>query len=123
MAAAVMGYKAAVHAGFEAAALQDLRTVAAVEAQYFHSHNRTFGTLDQLRDDHSLSRKFSGEPVVADGYVFRLSIARKSDGSSFYKLTADPQHETNMHHFYLDSTDERIHVSADRQAAPADPLQ
>ncbi|HZI48540.1 MAG TPA: hypothetical protein VFD75_12145, partial [Pyrinomonadaceae bacterium] len=46
--AAVMGWKAAVRSGNEAATLQNLKTIAAVEVQYFNTHKRTFGTFDQL---------------------------------------------------------------------------
>ena len=42
------GWKAAMRAGNEAAALQNMKTIAAVEIQYFNNHKRTFGTADQL---------------------------------------------------------------------------
>ena len=70
-----------------------------------------------------LSSKFAGHPTVADGYVFTLSVARKPDGSSWYKVTADSQDEsTGTNHFYLDSDDGRIHVNSERQASPDDKL-
>jgi Tfp pilus assembly protein PilE len=122
--AAVVGYRAATRAGYEAATVQNVTTIAAVEAQYFITHNRRFGTFDQLISEQSLSRKFSGNPIVADGYVFTLSLSRKPDGSSsWYKLTADPQDEsTGRKHFYLDSDESRIRVNPERQAGPADPF-
>jgi hypothetical protein len=121
--AAAMGWRAATRAGNEAATLQNLKTIAAVEAQYFLTHNRTFGTLDQLMSEQSLSSKFSRHPAVADGYVFTLSLSGKPDGSSsWYKLTADPQSEsTGRNHFYIDSDEERIRVNPERQAGPTDP--
>src|SRR6476620_8515912 len=73
--AAVVGYRAAMRAGYEAATVQNLKTIEAVEARYFITHNRTFGTLDQLIKEQELSQKFSGHPAVADGYVFTLSLA------------------------------------------------
>jgi Tfp pilus assembly protein PilE len=118
---AVTGYRAAMHEGNGMATLQNLKTIAAVEAQYFNSHNRTFGTLDQLINEQLLSSKFRGHPAVADGYVFTLTLAPK-DGSSWYKITADPQDdETGTNHFYLDSSDHLIRVNRDRQAGPTDP--
>lgn len=119
-----MGFKAATRAGYEAATAQNLKTIAAIEAQYFNTHNRSFGTFDQLKSEQMLSSKFSGDPIVADGYVFRLSLARKPDGSSsWFKLTADPYDEsTGRNHFYLDSDEGRIRVNPDRQAGPADPF-
>jgi hypothetical protein len=123
--AAAMGWRAATRAGNEAATLQNLNTIAAVEAQYFITHSRSFGTLDQLIKEQMLSAKFSGNPIVADGYVFTLSLARKPDGSSsWYRLTADPYDEsTGRNHFYLDSDEGRIRVNPNGQAGPADPLK
>jgi Tfp pilus assembly protein PilE len=122
--AAVTGYKAATRAGNEAATVQNLSTIAAVEAQYFYTHQRTFGTLDQLISEHMLSPKFRDNPSVADGYVFTLTLSRKPDGSSsWYKLTADPHDEsTGRNHFYLDSAEGRIRVNPKGQAGPDDPV-
>ena len=44
--AAVMGWRSAVHAGDEAATIQNLKTIAAVEVLYFNTHKRTFSTFD-----------------------------------------------------------------------------
>lgn len=123
--AAVMGYKAAMRAGNEAATIQNLKTVAAVEAQYFNTHNRTFANFDQLIHEELLSSKFSSKPTIADGYLLNLSIAQKPDGvASWYKITADPQDESKgKNHFYLDSDDERIRVNSENQAGPADQFQ
>jgi type II secretory pathway pseudopilin PulG len=122
--AAVTGYRAATRAGNEAATVQNLKTIAAFEIQYFNTHDRTFGTLDQLQSEQLLSRKFSGNPIVADGYVITLSLARKPDGSSiWFKLTADPHDEsTGRNHFYFDSDETRIRVNPKRQAGPTDPI-
>ena len=120
--AAVIGYRAAVRAGNEAATIQNIKTIGAVEVQYFNSHNRTFGTLDQLINEQLLSQKFSGHPAVADEYIFRLSVAPKSGGSSWYKMTVDPvDGRSGANHFYFDSTDLRIRVNPDIQAGPTDP--
>ena len=121
--AAVVGYRAAIRSGNEAATIQNIKTIAATEAQYFYTHNRTFGTLDQLIKEQELSQKFGGHPTVADGYVFSLTVAAKPDGSSGYKITADPLNpESGTNHFYLDSDDQRIHVNGERQAGPTDPV-
>jgi hypothetical protein len=121
--AAVVGYRAAMRAGYEAATVQNLKTIEAVEARYFITHNRTFGTLDQLIKEQELSQKFSGHPAVADGYVFTLSLAFQPNGSSSYKLTADPEPGlSGAHHFYVDSNEDRIRVNPDHQAGPNDPF-
>lgn len=121
--AAVMGHRAATRAGNEAATIQNLKTIAAVEAWYFNSHNRTFGTVDQLINEVSLSSKFRDRPAVVDGYVFTLTLAPKPNGSSWYKITADPQNDdTGTNHFHIDSDDHHIRVNPDRQAGPTDPF-
>jgi hypothetical protein len=122
--AAVMGWRAAIHAVNEAATLQNLKTIAAVEAQYFITHNRTFGTLVQLQSEQILSSKFNGDPTIVDGYVITLSLARKPDGSSsWFKITADPYDEAaGRKHFYLDSDENRIRVNPEGQAGPTDPF-
>jgi Tfp pilus assembly protein PilE len=121
--AAVISYRAVIRSGNEAATIQNLRTIAAVEAQYFNSHNRTFATLDQLINEQLLSSKFRGHPSVADGYVFTLTLTSKPDGSSSCKITADPQNaDTGTNHFYVDFDDDRIRVNPDREAGPADPF-
>src|SRR2546427_2265299 len=58
--AATIGWKAAQRAGNEAATLQDLKTIAAVQIQFYNTHNRTFGTFDQLIKDGVLDTRFAG---------------------------------------------------------------
>ena len=45
--AAVIGWRAAIRSGNEAATIQNLKTIGAMEVQYFNTHKRTFGTFDQ----------------------------------------------------------------------------
>src|SRR3989475_1297775 len=80
--AAVYGWKAAQRAGNEAATLQNLRTIAAVEIQYYNTHSRTFGTFDQMVKEQMLSSKFSGNPPTADGYVLTLKVTPKTATSA-----------------------------------------
>src|SRR5262245_23220594 len=100
--AAVSGWRAAVRAGNEAACLQNIKTIAAVEVQYFNLHKRTFGTFDELIKEKMLSTKFEGKPVIADGYVFDLSVNRGSQ--SMYRINTDPENGAPGRHFYLDSS-------------------
>jgi Tfp pilus assembly protein PilE len=117
------GWKAAQRAGNEAATLQHLKTIAAVEIQYYNTHNRTFGTMDQMVKEGMLMSRFSGNPAVADGYFFRLNIMpRTSAQPTSYTLNADPQSDTRgKNHFYLDSNSSAIHVNPDRPASATDP--
>src|SRR5881275_1482269 len=75
--AAVIGFKAARKSGNEAATLQDIKTIAAVQIQYFNMNNRSFGTFDQLIKDKLLNERFAGNPPVTDGYVFTLKVVGK----------------------------------------------
>jgi prepilin-type N-terminal cleavage/methylation domain-containing protein len=120
--AAVIGFKAAQKAGNEAATLQDLKTIAAVEIQYYNTNNRTFGTFEQLVADKVLSTKFSGNPPIVDGYIFTLKVIPKSATlPTSYTLNADPQTDaTGGNHYYLDSTDGSIHVNKTQPAGPND---
>src|SRR5882762_8674543 len=90
--AAVYGWNAAQRAGNEAATLQNMKTIAAAEIQYYNTHKRTFGTFDQLAKEQMLTSKFSGESPAADGYTLTLKVTPgTTDRRSFYGLNADPQ--------------------------------
>jgi Tfp pilus assembly protein PilE len=121
--AAYYGWHEAQRAGDEAATVQDLKTIAVVEIQYFNTHNRTFGTIDQLISENMLTSKFAGKPTAADGYLFNLKVMPKASGQiSSYALNADPQSDTKgSRHFYIDSTSETIHANPDHSANASDP--
>jgi len=121
--AAVYGWKAAQRAGNEAATLQDLKTIAAVQIQYFNTHNRTFGTFDQMVKEQMVNAKFSANPPIVDGYIFTLKVTPKTPSQpTSYTLNADPQSDsTGKNHFYVDSNDSTLHVNPDQPAGPSDP--
>ena len=120
---AVIGFKAAQKAGNEAATLQDLKTIAVGEIQYFNTHKRAFGTFDQLIKDMNFDTRFSGNSPVADGYTFTLKLKPKTpSGPASYKLNADPQTDsTGKNHFFIDSTSGTIHVNSTQPASATDP--
>lgn len=121
--AAVYGWKSAQRAGDEAATLQNMKTIAAVEIQYYNTHNRTFGTFDQLINEQMLTSRFSGDPATKDGYVLTLKVTlRTSSEPSSYTLNADPLSlQTGRNHFYADSSSASIRVNPDHPAGPNDP--
>jgi prepilin-type N-terminal cleavage/methylation domain-containing protein len=123
--AAVYGWRAATKAGNEAATLQNLKTIAAVQIQYYNTHSRTFGTFDQMIKEQMLTSKFAGNPPLADGYILTLKVTPKSASQpTSYTLNADPQSDSSGgNHFYIDSTDSSIHVNAAQAAGPSDPVQ
>ena len=117
------GWKAALRAGNGAATMQNLKTIAAVEIQYYNTHNRTFGSFDQMITERMLTSKFSGNPPIADGYVFKLNIIPKTSSQpTSYTLNADPQSAaTGKNHYYIDSNSSAIHFNPDEPASATDP--
>jgi prepilin-type N-terminal cleavage/methylation domain-containing protein len=122
--AAVVGYRAATRAGNEAATLQNLKTIAAVQIQYYNTHSRTFGTFEELIKAEMLNSKFAGNPPTVDGYVLTMKVTPKSaNAPTSYTLNADPQDPSSgTNHFYLDSADSSVHVNATQPAGPGDPV-
>ena len=113
-------WQLAIRFGNETATVQNIKTIAVVELQYFYGHRRTFGTFEQLMKEQLLSSKFSGNPVSTDGYVFTLTVA--SEASTF-TLNADPANaQTGKKHFYLDSVSRELHVNSEKPAGPNDPI-
>jgi prepilin-type N-terminal cleavage/methylation domain-containing protein len=125
--AATIGWRAAVRSGNEAATLQDLKTIASVEIQFYNTHNRNFGTFEELVKEQMLDTRFNGNPPGVDGYIFTLKVNPKTANSqTSYTLNADPQQAdgigaTGRNHFYIDSTAGTIHVNANQPAGPNDP--
>jgi Tfp pilus assembly protein PilE len=122
VAAGFVSWKTAIRSGNEAAALQHLKTIAATQIQYYNTHNRNFGTFDQLIRDGLLDARFGGE--VVGGYTFALRVTSKTaSGPASYTLNADPRDSsTGRNHFYVDSTGDAIHINADQPARASDPL-
>ena len=125
--AATIGWKAAVRAGNETATIKGLQTLASVEIQYYNTHNRSFGTFEQMVKEQMLDTRFSGNPPTIDGYIFTLKVTPKSPNQqTSYTVSADPQQSegigaTGKNHFYMDSTAGTIHVNPDQPAGPNDP--
>ena len=123
--AAVFTFRAAQKSGNETATLQTMKTIAAIQIQYFNQHGRSFGTFEQLMKDAGLSSKFQGNPPLVDGYIYTLKVVPKSPtSSSSYTLNADPQDAgSGTNHFYIDSGDSNIHLNPTQSAGTSDPVQ
>jgi len=123
--AAVFTFKAAQKSGNEAATQQNIKTIAAVQIQYYNTHGRTFGTFDQMIKEQLLTSKFAGNPPIVDGYVITLKVTPKSaNQTASYTLNADPQSDSSgTNHFYIDSNDSSIHLNQSQSAGPSDPVQ
>jgi prepilin-type N-terminal cleavage/methylation domain-containing protein len=120
--AAVIGFKAAQKAGNEAATIQDIKTIAAVQIQYFNTNNRTFATFEELIKAKLLNERFAGNPPATDGYVFTMKVVPKtSSAPASYTLNADPQtDDSGTNHFYIDSGDSNIRSNKTQPAGPTD---
>lgn len=121
---AAYGWRNAMKAGNETATIQNMETIAAIEAEYFSLHNKTFATFDQLVAEKMLSSKFVGNPSVTDGYVLTLKLNDSGMGPGpSYTLRGDPADgSSGEKHFYLDSSSPALHVNPDHEAGPNDPL-
>jgi prepilin-type N-terminal cleavage/methylation domain-containing protein len=125
--AATIGWRAAVRSGNEAATIKALQTIASVEIQYYNTHNRSFGTFEQMTKEQMLDSRFSTNPPTVDGYIYTLKVTPKTTNQqTSYTLNADPQQSegigsTGKNHFYIDSTAGTIHVNENQPAGPNDP--
>ena len=86
------GWRHAVRGGNEEAALRNLETITIIEKQYYSTHNRNFGTFDQLVAESMLGERFRGDAPVVDGYVYTLRVTPASAGkTASFTLSADPE--------------------------------
>ena len=128
IAVGVTGYKAAMRAANEAAAVKTLRTIAEQQMLYFNSHQRsTFGTFEEMRKENLLDSRFDGATPVVDGYVYTMKVIPKSTtAQAGYTINADPQvadgvSATGKNHYFVSSDTNTIHVNETQPAAATDP--
>jgi type II secretory pathway pseudopilin PulG len=128
IAVGVTGWKAAVRAANEAAAIKSLRSIAEQQMLYYNAHNRsTFGTFEEMLKDGMLDERYAGGTPVVEGYIFTMKVIPKSPTTQAgYQVNADPQvtegvGATGRNHYYLDSNSNTIHVNGTQQATITDP--
>jgi len=114
-------YPKAVGAADEASAIQALRTIASAQTQAKAMRN-SYADFDTLVQLGFLDQRFSGKNPNLRGYSFAV---KASDNE--FSVMADPQVTANSpttgsRHFYLDSTDNVIHVNASQPATRQDPV-
>src|SRR5687767_7518361 len=79
IAVGITGYKAAMRAANEAAAVKTLRSIAEQQMLYYNAHQRSsFGTFEEMRKENLLDTRFDGTTPVVDGYVYTMKIIPKS---------------------------------------------
>jgi prepilin-type N-terminal cleavage/methylation domain-containing protein len=128
IAVGVTGYKAAMRAANEAAAIKTLRVIAEQQMLYFNSHQRsTFGTFEEMRKENLLDQRFDGATPILDGYVYTMKVIPKSTtAQAGYTINADPQvgegvSATGRNHYFVSSETNTIHVNGTQPAAETDP--
>ena len=124
----IAGYKAAIRATNEAAAVKTLRSIAEQQMLYFNPHQRSaFGTFEEMRKENLLDSRFDGTTPIVDGYVYTMKIIPKSTSAQpGYTINADPQvasgaAATGKNHYYVDSDTNTIHVNGEQPATATDP--
>lgn len=128
IAVGVTGYKAAMRAANEAAAVKTLRVIAEQQMLYFNSHQRsTFGSFEEMRKENLLDQRFDGATPILDGYVYTMKVIPKSTTEQAgYTINADPQvaegvSATGRNHYFVSSDTNTIHVNATQPASANDP--
>jgi prepilin-type N-terminal cleavage/methylation domain-containing protein len=128
IAVGVTGYKAAMRAANEAAAVKTLRVIAEQQMLYFNSHQRsTFGTFEEMRKENLLDSRFDGATPIMDGYVYTMKVIPKSTtAQAAYTINADPQvtdgvSATGRNHYFVSSDTNTIHVNDAQPASATDP--
>lgn len=113
-------YPKAVGAADETSAIQSLRTIATAQGQ-MKAGRGSYGDFDALVQAGFLDQRFNGNAPNLKGYRFTMK-AMDSD----FTVNADPQvtesqPTSGSRHFYLDSSDNAVHVNAGQQASKNDP--
>ena len=114
-------YSKAVGAADEGSAIQALRTIASAQTQAKAMRN-SYGSFDTLVQLGFLDTRFSGETPNLRGYKFSMTA-----NESRFAVNADPQvtensPTTGSRHFYLESSDNTIHVNPTQPASRQDPM-
>lgn len=124
----IAGYRSAIKAANEAAAVKTLRSIGEQQLLYFNAHQRnSFGSFEELRKENLLDSRFDGTTPVVDGYVYTLkTIPKSTTQQPGYTINADPQVGTGVgatgkNHYYVDSDTNTIHVNDAQPAAATDP--
>jgi type II secretory pathway pseudopilin PulG len=128
IAVGVTGWRAAVRAANEAAAIKTLTTIAEQQNLYYNLHQRdSFGTFDEMLKAGLLDSRFEGTAPVVDGFVYTMSVTPKSTNQrAAFAVNANPTltegvGATGKNHFYLNSNNNTIHVNSTQPATAGDP--
>jgi hypothetical protein len=114
-------YPKAVGTADEGFAIQALRTIATAQAQAKVTRG-SYADFNTLTQAGLLDQRFAAAAPDLKGYRFAMTA-----GESEFAVNADPQTSstqptTGSRHFYLDSSENSIHVNATQAATKADPI-
>lgn len=113
-------YPKAVGAADEGFAIQALRTIATAQAQCKVTRGSycDFITLTQAG---FLDQRFASASPLLKGYRLKMT-SNENEFSVNADSETQSQGTAGSRHFYLDSSDNSIHVNATRPASKTDPL-
>ena len=114
-------YPKAVGATDEASAIQALRTIATAQQQ-LKATRGAYGDFDALTQAGLLDARFAGSAPNLKGYRFTMNVTDSDFSVNADPQTTETQPTTGSRHFYLDSTDNSIHVNAKQAASRNDPV-
>jgi prepilin-type N-terminal cleavage/methylation domain-containing protein len=116
-----------VRRGNETAAIQTIKTIKEVQADYSLGHRGEYGNFEQLIKEGALDERFAGDAPVVSGYIFTMKVVPKSSGQpATYTVNADPQSAegisaTGKRHFYFDPSLSTARENPEQPATPTDP--
>ena len=122
----VVGWRAALRRGNEAATISTLEKIRESQASYALGHHGDFGSFDQMIADGSLDERYKGNTPVINGYVFSMKVTPKSTtNASDFAVNADPQNSegvtaTGKRHFYIDAAVSTVRESLEQPATAND---
>jgi hypothetical protein len=113
-------YPKSVSAADEISAIQNLRAIATAQGQ-LRALRGNYGDFDVLVQSGFLDQRFSGNQPNLRGYRFTMKVTE-----SDFSVTADPhltesQTTSGVRHFYLESSDNAVHVNPGQSASKGDP--
>lgn len=114
-------YPKAVGAADEASAIQSLRTIATAQQQ-LKATRGAYGGFDALTQAGLLDTRFAGTSPNLRGYRFTMNVTDSDFSVNADPQTTETQPTTGVRHFYLDSTDNSIHVNTGQTASKNDPV-
>jgi hypothetical protein len=114
-------YPKAVGAADEASAIQSLRTIATAQQQ-LKAMRGTYGSFDALTEAGLLDARFAGSAPNLKGYRFTMNATDSGFSVNAAPQTTETQPTTGSRHFYLDSTDNSIHLNVGQPASKNDPV-